>query len=218
MTPRPAATLAAAIGAAVAVLAMLAGCAAQTASLDSDAAADIEIYTQQHLDAEWQRISGGTDRPPAGAALFFVPYGWDHVIESCMEASGFTSSDAKSTTASAADPGLTGAAGLAWYDCLERYPTFTVHYTELEPSQLRKLYDYYAAWLVPCLALSGRTPGEIPSLADFESGDPGRPGGWNPYLTSSRPPSLAAARILFERCPPYPDSPWVPPAEPASRG
>lgn len=188
----------------VACTALLVGCAAEVPPPDADTVADIELYTRQHLDAVWQQLSGGTTRPPAIAARFFVPYGWDQLIETCMRDAGFTSADADAQTVDASDVGLMGAAGLAWYDCLERYPTYTVHYTELEPAQLEALYAYYSTRLVPCLALSGGAPQDVPSLPEFEKGGQGRPGGWNPYLTSSRPGSLAAARILFERCPPYP--------------
>lgn len=183
---------------------LLTGCTQRPAPHDEDSTADIELYVQQHLDSEWQRLSGGTQRPPSAATLFFVPYGWDHVIESCMSTAGFSTDAAGAATVDGADPALHGAAGLAWYLCLQHYPTYTVHFTELRAPQLDLLYAYYATRLVPCLELNGGDPGAAPSIADFIAGGPGRPGGWNPYLSSSRPDSLAAATILFDRCPPYP--------------
>ncbi|MEO8095113.1 MAG: hypothetical protein ABI632_09280 [Pseudolysinimonas sp.] len=194
---------------AVVLAAGVAGCG-NVGSADPDARADVELYVQHRLDSEWKSIDPGTDRPPASAAKFVLPNGWNHTVARCMADAGFPQYDYDPLTGVSQgmnDPRLVGVEGLAWYTCLRSLPQYDVRFPQLTGHQLDELYDYYVGWLVPCLGTVGYPVRAIPSRPDFNAGwKSGRPGAWNPYLTGVHLSSGTAAAVVFERCRPYPAS------------
>ena len=137
---------------------------------------------------------------------FALPNGWGFLMQRCMIELGFdayTYSRIGGFTNGLNRASSVGQEGLAWYHCSQDFPEVDVVHTRLEEPQLAALYEYYATWLVPCLEANGVRVVEVPSYAEFSEPDAGRPGWWNPYLSSERPTSIAAVDEQFEKCEPY---------------
>lgn len=188
----------------------LAGCATAV-SPSEDAQADVSKFIRSSLDAEW-RGDGRFDRPSVVAPRFLLPNGWGFAIRECMVDSGFNEymydrsggfSNGVERTSNA------GTEGLAWYECVERFPTYDTQFSRLDDAQLEDLYTYYREWLIPCLALEGTTVTEVPTRGQFGDVGDGQPGSWNPYLSAELPASIAVASALLQSCAPYPEG-WNP--------
>ena len=136
---------------------------------------------------------------------FALPNGWGFLMQRCMIESGFagyTYSRIGGFTNGLNRASATGMEGLAWYFCSQDYPEVDVVHTRLEEPDLDALYQYYTNWLVPCLEAAGVSVSGVPSREQFGDEGGGQSCRWQPYLTTARPSSTAAADDQFAKCAP----------------
>lgn len=195
-------------GRATAVLAaclLLAGCAAAPV----DDPADVSLHLKQRLDVAFNPDTSGDYRPNDVAVLYALPDGWDFFMARCMNEAGFEDYSYDrfyGFTNGTKTASHSGSEGLAWYDCLKKYPIYNTEYAKFSDDQLDELYQYYDQFLVPCLGALGASVSEMPSRAAFADGGEGQPGWWNPFLAVPTPASNADVDLLFAKCAPYPDT------------
>jgi hypothetical protein len=168
--------------------------------------ADVSHLVRTSLDSAWAG-DGSLNRPPTVQQTFVLPNGWGFRMQRCMVETGFTAytyDQAFGFSNGLERTSTEGTEGLAWYYCSEIYPTYDRRFSDVDDTELAVLYDYYSAWLVPCLSLEGSPVLNIPSAQQFRAGGLGYPGSWNPYLTARLPDSTLDTARLLQTCGPYP--------------
>lgn len=98
------------------------------------------------------------------------------------------------------------AIDVAEYACDVEYPRKAVFNSQLSPSQLGALYDYYVGFLQPCLMGFGLAVPETPARAAFIFGYY-RGNHWSPYNRVTYRVGRSGSSPVIERCPALP--PWI---------
>ena len=193
----------------VVALLVLSGCAG-TARPTAEQRADVALFVRTSLDSVWAGDSR-LSRPPTVKQTFVLPNGWGFRMQRCMAETGYTAytyDQSRGFSNGLERTSNRGSEGLAWYYCNEIYPTYDTRYSEVDDAELASLYDYYDAWLVPCLRLAGFPVLNVPTAEQFRGGGPGYPGSWNPYLTARLPDTTVDTARLLQTCAPYPSG-WA---------
>jgi hypothetical protein len=191
--------------AAVAVVLMLCGCTSSHPVPPGPSEADIADYLDQLSEQHWDfaDLDDSIERPRVAVVRFVKPEEWGRSIANCMNEAGYAGYRAvggglESTQPAAAD--LPGEA-IAMYTCQSQFPFDPSLYGIVSGAQLELLYDYYARFLVPCLAVRGYDRGDPPSREAFL--EMGAVGLWSPYWWVQEPDAAAYER-LQRACPPRP--------------
>ena len=187
----------------------LSGCAG-SAPPSTEQRADVAHFVRSALDSSWAGDSRRS-RPPTLEQTFVLPNGWGFRMQRCMNDTGFTAyryDQESGFTNGLERTSNSGTEGLAWYYCSELYPTYDKRKSDVDDGELSSLYDYYSAWLVPCLSLAGVDVLNIPTGEQFRAGGLGYPGSWNPYLTARLPDTTVDTARVLQTCAPYPQG-WA---------
>jgi hypothetical protein len=192
------------VAAAAACALLLAGCTA-TPLPEGPSDAEVERYYAETADSVWASLDmpDSVEQPGVERSGTITAGEWAFTIATCMNDSGYDSY-------SAAGGGLSSAGAIdgpsprervALYTCQARYPV-EGGMALLTAAQRDYVYDYYAAFLLPCLELHDYTVEAIPSRDDFHA----QSGYWSPYtdvriFTSAD--EVARAQLQTE-CPPLP--------------
>ena len=174
---------------AVTVVVTLPGCTLAVTPPPPPTANEAQQYYSAMLDKTWisTGLSGVMDRPTVAAPSPVPEDEWSQVLSRCMSGKGFAlqgfewnpRSGYLLADAPADDPAQTSSDGqLAFYMCLAANPPAEIHDPYfLSPAQLDYVYDYYADWVVPCLAQHGWALRNAPTREEFAE----LAGYWTPY-------------------------------------
>lgn len=133
------------------------------------------------IDQAWANtgLDGVVDRPSVQRET--KPATFDQLAE-CIAAegvSGWGLSDGPTGPALSVVGGATDDELSSFYWCFARFPTDTAIGTvRLTDDQLDYLYDYYASWVMPCLALKSIVVSSVPTRKQFVTAGWSN---WNPY-------------------------------------
>lgn len=167
----------------------LSGCSLAAAPPPAPTADEAQQYYSAMLDKTWisTGLSGVMDRPRVEESEPVPEDEWSDVLVHCMSGKGFAlqgfewnpRSGYLLADAPSEDESQTSSdAQLAFYMCLAANPPEQIHDPYfLSPAQLDYVYDYYATWLIPCLAHHGWELRNAPTREEFAD----LAGYWSPY-------------------------------------
>jgi hypothetical protein len=197
--------LAGRVAAAVACALLLGGCTASRPLPPGPDAEELRRYAEALSQQYWDGTGLGDTvaRPEVAVVRFVRADDWSRVIASCMTAAGYEGYQAAGRGLESVAPlsGDSPAETVAMYTCLSQYPYDPAASGLVGARQLDLVYDYYARFLVPCLAVRGYDVGEVPTRKAFVEN--GGIGAWTPYW-GVRETDQAAFRRLELECPPRP--------------
>jgi hypothetical protein len=200
-----------AVGASVAVLATLAGCASAAPPLPEPAtAAEIEALRNEQARMWWDSMASGEPMPEIDVIEVMPPdEAFMRQTECLAEANlpgvsvGSEGEWHYSGSAEFNDPDFMVVQQQFWA-CAQQYPSSGDRDHVLSQSELGWLHDYYAKRYLPCLASLGFESLAFPSRRTF-IGEGAGYASWVPHDFSVIPvPTAQQWAMLAERCPlPY---------------
>ncbi len=188
-----------AVGAATVLL--VSGCAPAAApeGLSGD---QLDQWTAINRDALWLNTGlPASERPEVSVLQFVSRSDLNAYYTQCMDelgpsGLGFNASGDGFTIEDDTDR---DELAIVNYRCLSYYVIDPLDQGYYSTAQLDATYDYFAQWLVPCLAGEGYAIDSAPSRVSIAS----NPGYliWNPYQEI---PPIAVTQELFAKCAPFP--------------
>jgi hypothetical protein len=153
--------------------------------------AERDIALERYYAARWEELAAlvpGLMRPPLERIEVISDEDWGGFIEVCI---GEYAADLESDR----------AFQIALLACQEQYPSQSLFESIRSDAELDYLYNYYAAFVEPCLVLSGYSVPTRPTVEEFYLG-----GGytWNVYQ-GNRSTTDREKQFLIAKCPPPPD-------------
>lgn len=194
-----------AAGATSAILSFcLVGCAPSVSAPPGMTRTEAEVFVRQQSVGMWSALVLREPRamPALPEVTFVSSESWSAVMDECLRAADVPVRWGYTEGTTYPDIGAPDDVLVANFVCQSRYAVNPSEYL-LTRTQLDYLYDYYANWLVPCLAMHGADTPQLPSRTSFAE----QQGWWQPYqevaIIGDRVDD-ATYRQWQEECPSYP--------------
>lgn len=186
---------------------VLAGCSAQIPMPEGASVADAAALARAELDGTWRGtgLDGIVDRPDVEPGDPVRRDVWFTEISLCLALEDI---DIYGVAYIANGYVMLPGAGqkvdiqtrLAWYRCYAQHPVDPMTSEQIAtPDQLAYLYDYYARWVIPCIASTGRQVESIPTRSEYLADDSFQ---WTPYGSVSSYSTPVEYNDLVKKCGP----------------